>query len=259
MQYETVEYSLDGHVATVTLNRPERRNAISAALRRDVVAAFEAANSDPQVRAIILTGAGTVFCAGRDLTPGAQDPDTDRALHEFEQGRIFPMVVRQSARPVICAVNGPARGAGCNLAFAADFRIISGRADFAVNFIERGLMPELGAKFLTDLVGLHVASEICLLGEAFGADQALRWGLAHEVAEPEELLPRARAWAERASKGAPLAVQATKRALREAASLSVDAYAAAQTSWIEDLSRTDDVREGAIAFRERREPLFQGR
>lgn len=257
--YETVRYEVRDHTAIVTLNRPERMNAIIPQLRADVVNAFREADADDDVRAIILTGNGRGFCAGRDLKAPENDPGSTMTEEQVEGSAHFPLIVREVRKPVIAAVNGAARGAGCNLVFAADFRIVSDRANFAVNFIERGIVTEYALFFLSRLVGLQRATEICMLGEVFDAQLAHEWGLTRELVAHDDLMAAALDLATRIGSRAPLAVQETKALANQVHYVTAEEFGTLQNEANARLGETEDWAEGILAFREKRDPRFRGR
>ena len=257
--YETVRYDVQDHTAIVTLNRPERLNAIIPQLRADTVNAFREADADDDVRSIILTGAGRGFCAGRDLRAPENEPGSTMTAEQAEASAHFPLILREVRKPVIAAVNGPARGAGCNLVFAADFRIVSERADFAVNFIERGIVAEYALFFLSRLVGLQRATEICMLGDVFDAQLAHEWGLTRQLVPHEELMDSALDLAGRLASRAPLAVQETKTLANRVHYVTSEEFGSLQHEANARLRETEDWVEGVQAFREKRDPQFRGR
>jgi enoyl-CoA hydratase/carnithine racemase len=240
----------DGGVALVTLNRPERRNAVSAAMRADVARVFGDLDADPDIRAAVLTGAGTAFCAGVDLKEGS--PGAAPAL---------PPVVRPFelfAKPLIAAVNGPAVGAGLEIALASDIRIAAGEATFALTEVKIGsLAGSGGIQRLARAVAPSLAARIVLSGEPIDAETALRSGLVSELFPADELVPAALALAQRIAANAPLSLHAAKIALRAANEPSREHLALERSLWAQ-LSTTADREEGRAAFRERRPPRFKG-
>jgi enoyl-CoA hydratase/carnithine racemase len=272
VSYETLLYDVDGPIATITLNRPEKLNAFTATMGQELAEAIRAADADDQVRAVILTGAGRGFCAGADISAGAGSFDTasGEGAKNFGSNRSargdgdpgFIGALFNSRKATIAAFNGPAVGVGITLALPTDIKIASSAARFGFVFARRGLVPEAGsAWFLPKLVGLPQAVRWCLSGAVFDAAEALRGGLVSEVTEPEALLPRARQIAlEIAENTAPVSVALTRQMLWRTSGedlpwnlLRFDgAYAMA-------LGAGGDVREGVAAFLEKRKPEFPGR
>ena len=225
--YAALLYDVDGHVATITLNRPEVLNALNDPMRRELVAALRRAEADDDVWVVIITGAGRGFCSGADLRERAMER-AQPAPQVSPERDAYPPVLREVTKPIIAAINGATRGAGCNIAFGCDFRVASESATFAVNFVERGLMGESAAYYLDRLVGRHRATEIALLGEVFSARDGERWGFINAVVPPEEVLPAARDLADRALRARPAGPAhdeegARPRALPHAAGVHGDA------------------------------------
>src|ERR1044072_7384682 len=200
MSYQHIKYELDGAIATVTLNRPEKLNAYMATMGAELEDAFIRADEDDAVRVIIVTGAGRGFCAGADISGGANAFDTksgNTAMFAGTRPRSsrggFVQAIFDCKKPSIAAINGPAVGVGITLALPMDIKIASSEAKFGFVFARRGLVPEAGsAWFLPRLVGLNQALRWCLSGRPFDADEASDGGLVSEVVEPSELLHRAR-------------------------------------------------------------------
>ncbi len=258
--YDAITWEVRERVGIITLNRPERLNAINDAMRLEIAEVLRHAEDDEEVWTLVLTGAGRGFCSGADLKARAEAGTAAATPQPLTEGRYaYPIGFGEVSKPVIAAVNGPTRGAGCNMAFAADFRIASERADFGVNFVERGFMGETSAYYLPRLVGQARASQICLLGEPFDAHQAKAWGLVSAVVSHEQLLPEALALAARINAKAPLAVRLTKTALRRAYSQSAEQHLEMQTAMNGKLRGTADNREAVQAFVEKRPARFVGR
>lgn len=207
-----------GPVAVITINRPERRNALTVDAAREVAEACESAS--PASRAIVLTGAGSAFCAGGDFTEltriaGSQISDAADSLYTGYQRMI--RAVREVPVPVIAAVNGHAMGAGFDLALACDLRIVSSAAQLGQVWVRLGLIPGTGGAFWTSmLAGWGRATEMLLTGEPVDAQTALSWGLVNEVVSPDQVVPRAKEIARLIAANPPGAVAANKRAINEA-------------------------------------------
>ena len=262
--FETVLYERHDAVALITLNRPERLNAFGASMREDIVDAFALANGDDAVRAIVLTGAGKAFCAGGDVKEMNQnfDAGAKRSLKEkIEPARDRTMLaIHESIKPVIAAVNGAAVGGGMNLALAADMRFASSAARFSQAFVKLGLHPDCGATFLLPrIVGTAKACELMFTGDAVDAQEALRLGIVSRVLAPQDLMPHALGLAARIAAGPPIAIRLAKRALYQGVGGNLRDALARETAAQNVCFETDDAREGALAFVEKRAPVFQGR
>lgn len=210
MAYETIKYEVAEQILTITLNRPDKLNAFNAQMQAELIAAFDAADKDDNVRAIIVTGAGRGFCAGADLSSGADTFDRDARrgpVKRFADGKVDysdPQVrdgggqvtlrIFKSLKPVIAAVNGPAVGIGVTMQLAMDIRIASDAARFGFVFSQRGIVPEAASSwFLPRIVGISQALEWCYSGRVFPAQEALAGRLVSKVVAPDDLLPTARA------------------------------------------------------------------
>lgn len=260
MEFKTVLYEKQGPIATITLNRPERLNAINRAVVGDVTAALEDCRTDHKVRAIVLKGAGRAFCAGDDVkgdpNQGWSPPDIQERLRT---GYLKIMQELFSLRkPTIAQIHGYACGAGLDLSLACDFRIIASDARLAAIFVKRGLGGG-GCYLLPRYVGLGKATEMLFLGEWMTAEEALRWGIAYRVVPVEELAKTVQEFAERLASGPTRSYALIKTARNQG--LGVDylrgfeyqAYANGE------LILSEDAKEGPAAFREKREPVFTGR
>jgi enoyl-CoA hydratase/carnithine racemase len=256
----------DGHVETWTLNLPERRNPISDL---PMVEALEAAATrvaaDVSVRAVILTGAGSAFSSGGDVKAMAERSGMfggsgAEIADGYRRGiQRIPRALFRCPVPLIAAVNGPAVGAGCDLALMCDLRIASTQAFFAESFVKVGLVPGDGGAFLLPrVVGAARAAEMALTGDRVPAGTALAWGLVSRVVEPAELLPAARELADRVAVNPPVAVRAGKQLLRESAGLSLDEVLDRSADVQALLHQTRDHAEAVAAFVEKREPRFTG-
>ena len=259
--YQTILWEVHDHTAVLTLNRPERLNAVDNVMRQELEDAVRKAEADPGVWTLIVTGTGRGFCSGADLKARAEaEKRGEAAAHPplFEPRYYYAIAFSEITKPVIAAVNGVTRGAGCNMVWAADFRIASEQANFGVNFVERGLMGETSAYYLPRLVGHAVAAEICLLGEPFDAARAKTWGLLNAVVPHEKLMEEALAFARRLNSKAPIAVRMTKMALRRAYEYDAEQFLDMQNGMNSKLRTTADTKEAMRAFLEKRAPEFRG-
>lgn len=242
-----------GAVSTVTLNRPERRNAIDGALRTAIRETFAELDADDAIRVVILTGAGTAFCAGIDLADGAAAPDPARSRPVAEPLWRF-------TKPVVAAMNGPAVGGGLELALACDIRIAAERARFGLPEVRIGSLPGSGGtQRLPRIVGPGRAAAMILTGELIDAAAALASGLVTAVHPDDELAAAAADLAGRIAANAPLSLVAAKAALRAAEDLGLEAGRVVERDLWARLAATEDRAEGRAAFRERRPPRFTGR
>ena len=266
MTYRDLLYGVSDNVATITLNRPERLNAISGGMLRSFSEAFREADHDRNVRAIILTGAGKGFCSGLDLKEqgaNANDNSVNGAgglPAKFDLADSPPVVLHQTDKPVICALNGAAAGYGLDLALGCDIRIASEHAKLAAVFTKRGVLPESGGTWLLPrLIGWSKAAELAFTGRILNAQQSLELGLVSKVVPAEQLMAEAQALAAEIAANAPLAVQATKRMMRLSLDETFEANVHHVYLQLLPLFGSKDFAEGVKAFIERREPVFEGR
>lgn len=264
--YSDLIYEVSNNVATITLNRPDRLNAITGPMLDSFSRALRDADRDPAVRVIIITGAGRGFCAGLDLKDQAagtglgSNNGSDLSVQKFDLANSPPVVLHTTDKPVICALNGPAAGYGMDLALGCDIRIASKQSKLAAVFTKRGVLPESGGSWLLPrLIGWAKATEIAFRGTVLGAEEALAVGLVNQVVEHDELMPAAHAMAAEIAANAPLAVQATKRMMRIGLEETFEANVHHVFLQLLPLFRTKDFQEGMRAFLEKREPQFTGR
>ena len=246
-----IEIHREDAVALLTLNRPDKRNAVNDEMRAELTAAFAGFDADPSLRVVVLTGAGSAFCAGGDLSASTvPDPDRPRIIEPLDK----------FAKPVIAAINGIAFGGGLELALACDLRIASHAARFALPEVRLGSLPGSGGtQRLPAVVGPSLAAQMILTGEPIDAARALAAGLVSELCAPEKLLDTALAHARAIARNAPLAVIAAKRLLRAAAATHDAQRLDFERRLFNELARTEDRNEGRRAFREKRDPVFKGK
>ncbi|GBD13535.1 Short-chain-enoyl-CoA hydratase [bacterium HR24] len=268
MQFEQVIYEKheDG-VAVITLNRPERLNAFTRQMLDEWYAALQDAHLDPDVRAIVVTGAGRAFCTGADVGSGAASALMDRARTLVENRNFLrdsvqriPRLLAQMDKPYIAAVNGPAVGAGMDMASLADIRFASQTARFGMTYVRMGIIPgDGGCWLLPRIVGMAKALELIWTGEIIDAEEALRIGYVSKVLPPDELMPYTLEFARKLARGPAVAIQLSKRLAYRGMFTDLDeALEAAQAAML-IAQMTEDAREGPRAFLEKREPQFKGR
>lgn len=265
MKGDTIVYEKEDRVATITLNRPEKMNAIGGTMSAELEQAFEEANQDDAVGALIITGAGKGFCSGADVsTLGGTAGQVSRGLVARSPAaggiRSFARQLQNFEKPTIAAVNGAAAGAGLSLALACDIRIASDRARFSQIFIKRGLVPDTGSSyFLPRAVGMARAFEMVFTGDILDAEQAKEYGLVSRVVPHDDLMREAKALAARIAAGPPIALKLAKRALHRGATTDL-AAALEFEGYLQGICLgTEDFKEGVASFLEKREPKFTGK
>lgn len=254
------------HIETWTLNLPDSRNPISdAAMVEALCEQIAVVNADHDVRAVVLTGAGSAFSAGGNVKDMVDKKGmfggSPYALRDGYRNGIqrIPRALYHCEVPVVAAVNGPAVGAGCDLAVMCDLRVASTKAWFAESFVQLGIIPgDGGAWLLTKAIGPSRAAEMALTGDRVKADQAAEWGLVNEVVEPENLLEAARALAARVAKNPPHSVRMAKRLLRESQHQSLESLLELSAAMQALAHHTDDHREALAAFGEKRAGEYTG-
>jgi enoyl-CoA hydratase/carnithine racemase len=264
--FETIKLEVEDGVATLTLNRPDKLNAFNTQMMLDMIAAFDFTDAEDDVKVVIVTGAGRGFCAGADLSAGAQTFDysarggADQAARTKEGvqrdgGGLLTLRIYDSLKPVIAAVNGPAVGVGVTMQLAMDIRMASTEARFGLVFARRGLNPEAASSwFLPKLVGVQTALEWCYTGRVFPAQEAFDKGLVRSLHAPDDLLPAARALArEIADNTAPVSIALTRQLIwrNAGAAHPMDAHMA-DSRGIEIRGKMGDAKEGVVSFLEKR-------
>jgi len=271
MTYETLKYEVADRILTITLNRPDRLNAFTGQMMVDLIKAFEAADADDSVRAIVVTGEGRGFCAGADLEAGAEtfnyDERTDRperaggkvGTPDRDGGGRVTLRIFDSIKPVIAAVNGPAVGVGVTMQLPMDVRIASDKARFGFVFSRRGICPEACSSwFLPRLVGIQQALDWTMSGRVFDAEEALAGGLVKEVVPHDQLLSRAYDLAhEYADATSAVSVALARQMMWKmlGADHPMEAHKV-DSRGIYELGKSSDVKEGVVSFLEKRPPHF---
>jgi 2-(1,2-epoxy-1,2-dihydrophenyl)acetyl-CoA isomerase len=259
--YETIDWSLEGHVATITLNRPEKLNAMSWQMFEEIGVAFRRAADDDDVRCVVVTGAGGAFCSGADLTDPAnlvgspfELKDRMRRIHDIAHAFMT------CPKPTVARVSGIAAGAGCNLALSCDLIVAARDARFAELFVKRGLVVDFGGSWaLTRALPLHRAKELALLGETISADEADRLGLLNRLCAPDELDAVVKDLAERLAAMPPRTVALIKENLNRASERSIEQNLDAESLSQALVYASEDTKEAVVAWIEKREPRFTGR
>jgi len=264
MAYRQIAVGSEGGVLTITLNRPDKLNALTGVMSDELIEVFTSARDDDEVRALVVTGAGRGFCAGQDLTEfedayrAGERPDIREHLARSYH-RLIPLLVA-TPKPVIAAVNGVAAGAGVSLAAACDIRIAGHDARFTQAFVKIGLVPDSGGTWLLPrIVGYARALELSITGEVIDAAAALEIGLVNWVVPGDDLEGEVSDLAARLAAMPTAAIAETKTLLRGALGLDLERALAAEADAQARMGQTDDHLEGVMAFAEKREPRFLGR
>jgi enoyl-CoA hydratase/carnithine racemase len=261
--YDQIDVTDDGGITTITLNRPEKLNALAGHMRRDLAEALEAAGSDRLVNVVVITGVGRAFCSGGDVAAMAdliERQDADEFSRLLGSARRVVTAIRAMTKPVIASINGPAFGAGFNLALACDLRIASSNATFSQSFAKVGLHPDWGGSyFLPRLVTPNKACEMFFLGDAISAEEAQRLGLINFVVAPTELETETRKLAERLRAAPAIAIAAAKQAVYMSHSAELEEMLRFETEAQMRCFESDDGAEGVRAFLEKRPPKFTGK
>jgi 2-(1,2-epoxy-1,2-dihydrophenyl)acetyl-CoA isomerase len=263
MAYDTILLDVAKGAARLTLNRPDRLNSFNVEMHREVAEALSRVERDPEIRALLITGAGRGFCAGQDLSDRAVTPGDDGVdLGESLENRYNPLIRQLIGlpKPVVCAVNGVAAGAGANIAFAADIVLAAKGAKFIQSFSNIGLIPDSGGTWiLPRLAGQARALGLALTGEPLGAEKAESWGLIWRVFDDDQLAGEAEKLVERLAAGPTRGFAAIKMAMRKGWLAGLEEQLDLERDLQRDLGRSGDYREGVAAFMEKRRPNFSGR
>jgi len=258
----------EGNIAWVVLNRPERLNALNAVLSTELVRCLQELDVDPELRVVIITGAGRGFCAGADFKPDAVTTDLrreewgpDGVRQSLRRGfQVITKTIRNLEKPTIACINGPCVGGGLDIALSCDLRIGSDKALFQVAFVKRGVFPYMGSTFLLPrIIGLAKALELFYTGDFMDAQEAERCGLLNKLVPHERLEEATRELAGKIAKGPPIALRVGKMVMIRSLELGFEnaLELAAAANVIPNLS--EDAQEGRRAFVEKREPNFKGR
>ncbi len=257
-EYETILYEKKDKVAVITLNRPERMNAINVQMNADLKNSLKEAKEDSDVRAIVITGAGKAFCAGADVQEFASGKFREKVaggrpiIHPYDFFRLY--------KPIIAAVNGVAVGFGTNLTLSCDIIYASEKASFGEFFIRMGLIPDMNGSFLLPkFLGIHKAKELIFSGKRIFADEAFKIGLVNQVFPHEELMPKTMEFANNLADQAPIALALSKEAIHKAYEKTFDEMLAVEREFNAKCYASEDHREAATAWVEKRKPVFKGK
>lgn len=257
---ENIRFEIKENTAVITLDRPKVFNAFNRAMALEVQAALDICANDPAVRAVLLTGNGKAFCAGQDLQE-VSDPDRSPSFKTILGEHYNPIIqrIRNLEKPVVCAVNGVAAGAGANIALACDITVAAASASFIQAFSKIGLIPDSGGTFfLPRLIGLQRATALMMLGDRVGAQDAASMGMIYQMLPDEGFLEAAFALAANLAQMPTKGLGLTKRLLNAAFSNDLTAQLEAEDACQTIAGATADYREGVAAFLEKRKPAFKG-
>ena len=259
--YESLMWDQAGHVATLTMNRPEKKNAMSWVMFHELKAAFDRVAADPDVRCLVVTGAGDAFCSGADLSDPANMVTSPFEMKE--RMRVVHSVAHSvitCPKPTVARVTGVAAGAGCNLALSCDLVIASEGASFAELFVKRGLVVDFGGSWaLSRILPLNIAKELALLGDTISAAEADKLGLLNRLVADDEIDATVKGLAERLASLPPQTVALIKDNLNRASERSIEGNLDAESITQSLALASEDTREAVLAWLERREPRFTGR
>ena len=266
MEFQQIIYEKADRVATITLSRPKKLNAYSEVMVHEILAALADARDDNEVRAVILTGTGRGFCSGGDIGTDFEYPSRYRGhrmesmLEMRENMHQLVIFLRRFDKPIIAAVNGAAVAGGLTLALCCDFRIAAESARLGDTSLKFALIPDEGGAYLfPKYMGLQNALKMSLFSEVYAAREAKELGLVTEVVPDEELMPAARAWAERLAAGPPIAIRTTKRMMYKQQTMDLENALEDAALGTMVVNYCADVKEGTAAFHEKRKPKFEGK
>ena len=263
MAYSTIEVTIAAGVATIALNRPDKLNSFNETMHTELRAALAAARDDDAVRCVLLTGRGRGFCAGQDLGDRAVGPDSappDLGATLDRNWNPLARALRTMPKPVVCAVNGVAAGAGASVALACDLVIAARGAKFIQSFCKIGLLPDSGGTWiLPRLVGSARAAGLALLGDALSAEQAAAWGLIWKCVDDDRLVEETETLARHLATQPTKGLAAIKQALLVSSTNTLDEQLDLERDSQRTLGRSEDYREGVAAFLAKRTPVFKGR
>jgi enoyl-CoA hydratase/carnithine racemase len=257
-----LRYEVRDGVGTITLNRPERRNAFTLEMLDLWTEALRDARTNEAVQAVVVTGAGSAFCSGGDVGGMASRGELSGLDHKraLELVHRIPLALEELDKPVIAAINGPAIGAGCDMALMCDLRFMAADARLSEGYVKVGLIPgDGGTYFLPRLVGTAKALELLWTGDFVDAEEALRLGIVNRVVPRDALLPTVYEFAERLAQGPTAAIRTIKRAVYQGLRMDLRTHLDLISSHMSFIRQTEDHREGARAYVEKRAPEFKGR
>ncbi len=259
IMYEVVKYEVNDNIAFITANRPEAMNALSQKMLTELTDAFKTAEDDPDVKVVIFTGEGKAFIAGADIAEmSSMTVAEGQAYSAF--GHKLGMFIEGMTKPVIAAINGFALGGGCEMAMACDIRIASTKAKFGQPEVGLGLTPGYGGCVrLQRLIGKGMAKKLIFTGDTIGAEDALKYGLVEELAEPDALIDTCVALAKKIAAQAPFAVAVCKKVINNTSDIETGAATAFEIQGFTSAFGTEDRIEGTNAFVEKRKPVFTGK
>lgn len=259
-----VSTTVQDNILTITLNRPEKLNSFTEPMAKQLQQALDEANQDADIRSLLLTGNGKAFSAGQDLPEVVEREETEDnyKLEKTVQTSFNPIIrgIRYLEKPVVCAVNGTAAGAGANIAFACDIVLASKDANFVQSFSKIGLIPDSGGTFfLPRLVGLQRANALFMLDEKISAEQAVEIGLIYKAVEPDQLMDQANTICQKLAEMPTRAFGLYKRAVNRSLQNNLDSQLNLEAELQTEAGQTEDYREGVQAFLEKRKPKFNGK